>query len=314
VRVNAPGYQMLGFLVDPRIMPVDVESTETQSESALTTTMHFSWANPVPGRWSLDLAQVNGVSSLLTSATISGKIRFNTVRVHASGVPDSVATHLANGVPVAATISITNTGNSEEDFSLDPRSNAGSVLSLASVTDTTGTLPISDFSLIPQFVVPPFTTQLAFAAESTVPINFDASPAFGFPDNVSFSSGHDAVEVLSAPDIPASVWGFGPTEIGPFAGVAPTVPWSAGGFAATKRFDLTVDTASGDIWSALEGLTGGYAPTILEPGQTGSIAVTFTPSGTHGHVVSGFIAVETFNFNTDSSDQLVRIPYKYTIS
>jgi hypothetical protein len=314
VTVSAPGYQVLGFLVDPAIMPVDIESTTTQSQSALTTTMHFSWANPVPGRWSLDLAQINGVSSLLTSATISGKIRFNTVRVQSSGVPDSSSTHLANGVPVTATISIKNTGNSEEDYSLDPRSNASSLLSLASLTDTTGTLPISDFSLIPQFVVPPFTTQLEFAAESTVPINFDASPAFGFPDNISFSAGDDAVEVLSAPDIPASVWGFGPTEIGPFAGTAPTVPWSAGGLAATKGFDLTVDTASGDIWSALEGLTGSYSPTILDPGQTGSITVTFTPSGTHGQVVSGFIAVETFNFNTDSSDQLVRIPYKYKIS
>ncbi len=314
VTVSAPGYQVLGFLVDPRVMPVDVESTETQSELALTTTMHFSWANPAPGRWSLDLAQVNGVSSLLTSATISGKIRFNTVRVHSSGVPDSFATHLASGVPVTATISIKNTGNSEEDYSLDPRSNSSSQLSLASLTDTTGTLPISDFSLVPQFVVPPFTSQLAFAAELTVPINFDASPAFGFPDNISFSSGDDAVELLTAPDIPASVWGFGPTEIGPFAGTAPTVPWSAGGAAATKTFDLTVGTASGDIWSALEGLTGGYTPTILDPGQTGSIAVTFTPSGSHGQMVSGFIAVETFNFNTDSSDQLVRIPYRYTIS
>ena len=285
VTVSAPGYQVLGFLVDPRIMPVDIESTETQGQSALTTTMHFSWANPTRGRWSLDLAQVNGVSSLLTSARISGKIRFNTVRVHASGVPNSAAVHLANGVPVAATISITNTGNSEEDFSLDPRNNSSSALSLASLTDTTGTLPISDFSLIPQFVVPPFTSQLEFAAESTVPINFDASPAFGFPDNISLSSGDDAVEDLSAPDIPASVWGFGPTEIGPFAGVAPTVPWSAGGVAATKTFDLTVDTASGDIWSALEGLTGSYNPILLDPGQSGSIAVTFTPSGTHGQVV-----------------------------
>jgi hypothetical protein len=53
---------------------------------------------------------------------------------------------------------------------------------------------------------------------------------------------------------------------------------------------------------------------VLQPGQSGDITVTITPNGPKGTIVSGFLAVETFNFNTFSSDQLVSISYTYSIS
>jgi hypothetical protein len=42
--------------------------------------------------------------------------------------------------------------------------------------------------------------------------------------------------------------------------------------------------------------------------------VTITPSASRGTVVSGFLAVETWNPNTVSSDELIGIPYRYRVS
>ena len=184
------------------------------------------------------------------------------------------------------------------------------MISLNSVTPTSGALPIASFPW-PLFVVPPFSSKLSIAASSTVPINFDSSPNFGYPDVLSVQRGTNAVVTLQAPDIAASLWSCTPTEI--TTGLAVSTTYSCGADATTKAFDPAVDSSTGNIWSALEGTTATYNPLVLLPGQSGNITVTITPNGSKGTNVSGFLAVETFNFLTDSSDQLVNLPYKYKI-
>ena len=314
VSTAAPGYQLVGFLADPNISPVDVQGTSAQDGSGLNgQTLHLTWANPVPGRWNLDLATLFGNQSLLTSTRVSGTIRFDRARVSATGVPDSPSTVLASGVTTTATIHVVNTGNSPAEYSIDPRLSEDSVLSLNSLTSTGGTLPldVTGVGNVPQFVVPPFSTRLDIAAASTVPIDFTTSPFFGSPEILSAQSGDNAVVTYQAPDIPASLWSCPPTEFGP--GPSTPAPYSCGADAVTKAFDPAVDSSTGNIWSALEGLTGTYAPLVLQPGQSGDITLTITPDGPAGQVVSGFLAVETFNFTTVSSDQLVQIPYTYKV-
>ena len=51
----------------------------------------------------------------------------------------------------------------------------------------------------------------------------------------------------------------------------------------------------------------------LAPGQTGTITLTITPSAAKGTVVRGFIGVDTLNLGTISGDELVNIPYTYTV-
>jgi hypothetical protein len=51
----------------------------------------------------------------------------------------------------------------------------------------------------------------------------------------------------------------------------------------------------------------------LAPGQTGTITLTITPSAPKGTVVRGFISVDTINLATGSGDELVNIPYSYTV-
>jgi hypothetical protein len=41
--------------------------------------------------------------------------------------------------------------------------------------------------------------------------------------------------------------------------------------------------------------------------------VTFTPSGRRGHVVHGFLGLDTLNLFTSSGDEITKIPYEYRI-
>jgi hypothetical protein len=312
VKVGAPGYQLYGFLVDPNRSPVDVQGTALQDGSgANLQTMHLTWANPTPGRWSLDLTQVFGIQSLLTSVPVTGTISFGAPPVTATGVPNGRTLRAAGG-PVTATVHVVNTGNSPAEYSIDPRLNQNEVLSLATLTTSSGELPITDTASpsIPQFLVPPFSTRLDVAASSTVPIDFTTSPAFGSPEILS-STGDQAVVTYTAPDIPASAWSCPPTEIGP--GPSTPAPFSCGADAVTAAFDPAVTSSTGNAWSAFEGVTDTYDPLVLQPGQSGDITVTFTPTGPRGSAVSGFLAVETFNYNTLSSDQVASIPYSYRV-
>jgi hypothetical protein len=54
-------------------------------------------------------------------------------------------------------------------------------------------------------------------------------------------------------------------------------------------------------------------PITLNPGQTGTIVVTITPSGASGTVVHGTLYIDNFDFLTDGGDELVALPYTYTI-
>jgi hypothetical protein len=54
-------------------------------------------------------------------------------------------------------------------------------------------------------------------------------------------------------------------------------------------------------------------PVILDPGQSATMTVTITPSGRAGSVVRGHLYIDTFNFFLPSGDELIDLPYTYTI-
>jgi hypothetical protein len=74
-----------------------------------------------------------------------------------------------------------------------------------------------------------------------------------------------------------------------------------------------VTASTGDVWAETVNPNATYNPLTLAPGQTGTIALTFTPSAPKGTVVRGFIGVDTFNSFTLAGDQLANIPYTYTV-
>jgi hypothetical protein len=73
--------------------------------------------------------------------------------------------------------------------------------------------------------------------------------------------------------------------------------------------------STGDPWADL--VLGGttYSPLILAPGESGTITVALTPNpAAVGSTVSGYLYVDTYNSNTGTGDEVIRVPYAYTIS
>jgi hypothetical protein len=317
ISVSSPGYQVLAFLVDPTGTPVDVQSSMNWSDPNVNG-QHISLfrQNPAPGRWSLLVVQINNVQSILTSASFSAQLAYDTVQAAAHGLPQSATRVVHAGKTVQARIRVTNTGSEPEGYMIDARRNQDTILSLTSIAGNPASepLPISDASTIPQFVVPPFSPAAVVAATSTVPITLDTSPDFGTPDVEGSSIGDSSIAFLHANELPASVYSCAPAEQGPFSGTAAATTFSCGAEALTNAFAPDVSTSAGNLWADLETGSNTYSPLVLGPGQSGTITVDITPTDAAGTSVSGFLTLETFNFNTLSSDEVTTFPYAYTVS
>ena len=74
---------------------------------------------------------------------------------------------LAPGSTVTAHVTVKNTGVEPETYQLDPRTTSQTPYDGVSTEDTSGTLPITVDDSIPQYVVPPFSTQLKMDASTT---------------------------------------------------------------------------------------------------------------------------------------------------
>jgi hypothetical protein len=323
------GYLLMGQLVDPNGNAVDSQLSFQQVDllghSDNTNAVQLVWANPTPGTWRVNIA--NGlfylpgldVYSGLTHATLHGTVSLDTSRVSATGLPSGT---LTPGSTVTAHVTVKNTGVEPETYQLDPRTTTQTPYPGVSETDTSGTLPISFDDSIPEYFVPPFSTQLKVNASTTgsTPIKFDISPYWGAPDVLSpTSSGGTTSVTLTNPF--ASEWAPAAAEVGPFAGPATPESYSTSATLTTLGFDHNVTSSTGNWWDFV--LNGGAQPDslFLLPGDSGTMDLTFTvPNGPAGTTVSGMIPVETFGTNSYylgvgdwSSDVLKVLNYSYTL-
>jgi len=120
--------------------------------------------------------------------------------------------------------------------------------------------------------------------------------------------------------------------------------------ARGQLFDPAVSSTTGDIWAAAIDPSGNQAatnllrrgrslqakinsgtavttsrptsdaaaptatgPVTLFPGQTTTITVTITPTAAPHSVVRGHLYIDTFGFLTGSGDELIDLPYTYTV-
>ena len=99
----------------------------------------------------------------------------------------------------------------------------------------------------------------------------------------------------------------------PSAGECEPVTTSA--FVLMHAFDAAVAADSGDLWADLTLNTATFNPLVLPPGATGTINLVITPDPTQvGKTITGFVYIDTFNPNVTTGDEVVRIPYSYTIA
>jgi subtilisin family serine protease len=310
VSLADPDYGLEGFLIDPNGEPLDAQTTANDN-LAPGPTMQFFHGSPAPGLWTLVLLVAVPVNGARLSEPFTGALSFTAPSVASSGIPNSPSTVLPAGQPVTATIKVTNTGNISKDFFADPRLNGKVPQQLLGADVNDVTLPLS-LAAQPNWLVPTNTETLVVGAQGTAPITMDVSWAFGDPDVLGLSSGNNSVAALTAPEIAPGLFFGIPEATGPFTSpTSATVNLAA--VANTNPFDSAVTSTSGDAWAQSVNPTAPYSPLTLDPGQTGTITLTITPSAPKGTIVRGFIGVDTLNLGTISGDELVNIPYTYKV-
>jgi hypothetical protein len=312
------GYLLEGLLVDPQGMQLSVELNVDPFGNPQYALQLFR-ENPQPGHWKFVLVQDYYSSGNQTSLPFTARIGFNTAAVSAPGLPNDPNFMLsASATPVTIAIQVTNTGAVTEAYLADARLNALGVSSLALRScAATATGPCG------YFYVPTEVSRIHFVAQSPSPINMDAFNDVGYivggtssPDIYAKQvSPGTVVASLSEPEVPYSVWIVNPSLIGPYgSGGAPTTPIKMRAFALMQPFDAAVSADSGDIWADLTLGTNTFNPLILPSGESGTINVTITPDPNQvGKTISGFMYIDTFNPVVSTGDEVVRIPYSYTI-
>jgi len=329
--ISDPLYTLEGLLIDPNGMELSVEPNFDANGNS-TGAMQLNRANPQPGRWRFILLVDYYTSGNQTSLPFSAQIGFDTAQVSASTLPNDPATTLSSsGAPVVVPISVTNTGGLAQAYFADARLNTSTALSFGTFADCSldsggapvTTLPYSCFGTY----LPTQVRSVVFVAQSNVPITMDVANDVGYlvggtgaPDIYSQPIGPDTIAAaLSVPEVPWSLWLLFPSEIGPYgAAGAPTAPIATEAILKLKAFDASVSANTGDLWSDI---TFGTNTTnnlqnllVLGPGETGTINLTITPNPAQvGSTVRGRIYIDTFNSTVITGDEVVSLPYSYTV-
>jgi hypothetical protein len=319
-----PGYILEGVLVDPNGMELSVQPSLDPSGNPQFGLQLFK-NNPQAGQWQFVLLLDYFSSGNQTTLPFTARIGFNGAHIVATGLPDSASVMLSSSLTTTATISLLNTGSVTQQFFADARLTATGVIALpvAAVPNTTCVVSVTLPGACGQFVVPPETSTVQFTAKSTVPLNMDAFNAAGFlfgitgsPDIFAKKTAANTVTAsLTAPEIPWGIWDVSPSEIGPYGSAgAPTRKVTMTASATTRQFDSGISADSGDIWADDVLGTTTFNPLVLGSGEAGTITLSIKPSASEvGKTVSGFIYVDTFNPNVGTGDEVVQIPYTYTV-
>jgi Subtilase family/Peptidase inhibitor I9 len=328
LQVSDPLYLLEGLLVDANGMQLSV-GMNVNATGNTAGAMQLNRANPMPGRWRFILLVDYFTSGNQTTLPFTAQIDLNTAQVSARGLPNNPGTRLsASAAAVVVPVTITNNGGLAQAYFADARLHSvttmqfGTFLEPAPPNGSCGPaqLPGACFGTY----LPTQVRSAEFLAQSTVPIMMDVANNVGFyvggtgaPDlNATPIGGGIIAASVSEPEVPWSLWVMFPSEIGPFgAAGAPTAPVATAAIANLKAFDSAVSSDAGDLWSDVTFGTNTFNPLVLGPGQSGTIHVTIKPSAALvGKVVSGTIYIDTFNGTVQTGDEVVAIPYSYTVT
>jgi hypothetical protein len=314
-------YLLEGLLVDPRGMQLSVEPN-VDAAGNTSFNMQLDRSHPMAGRWRFILLLNFFTSGNQTTLPFTAQIGFNTAQVSATGLPNDPKTKLsASAAPLVVPINITNNSGLSTAYFADARLEGLTALPLGTVSACgVPQLPYGCWAVL----LPTQVRSAQFVAQAGAPITMDAFGDTGYivggtgvPDVAARPVGPNTVAAsLTEPEVPWGEWLMFPTLIGPYGSAgAPPTPVTTSVLVQLKAFDAAMSADSGDLWSDVTFGTNTYSPLVLAPGQSGTIHVTITPNPTQvGTTVRGFIYVDTFNPTVQTGDEVVRIPYSYTIA
>ncbi len=325
------GYVLQGELVDPNGMELSVQEN-LDPFGDLQYGLQLFRSNPQPGRWRFVLLQNYFSSGNQTSLPFTARIGFNTAQVTATGLPNDPSVMLsASAPPVVIPIQVTNTGAVTEAYFADARLTTRTVAVFAPqiiacpfiTTPPSTTLP----GYCALFFLPTEAKDAQFVAVSSAPITMDAFNYAGLDTAEVGNTGSPdiyakqispgtVVASLSEPEVPWGPWIASPALIGPFGPAgAPTKPVATAAFALIQAFDSAVSADSGDLWADITLGTNTFNPLFLPSGESGTIHVSIKPNPSRvGQTVRGYVYIDTFNPYVDTGDEVVRIPYSYTVA
>ncbi len=330
------GDGVVAYLVDPEGETVASSSNltlDSAGQSAISTdAVNVYKDDPEAGTWYLRLDWLQPVSGAELAEPFHGAIRFNQVNV-GSNLPTRRG-QLEQGKTYTFDVFVRNTAQSPETFFLDPRTDQLADVPLVDLfgagTDQNYALPLPLGAPLPSYVVPTDTREIKTSISGSVPVTYDVEPYPGDPDlspavsapGVTATQSGDSASLDFTPggEVSPGLWYLNPSEIGPYPGTgAPAATASDSFVAVTPAFDPTVSPSTGDLWSAYQGLSQGFSPVYLEPGQTAVIPLTITPTASPGTWVSGVINVDDA-FQDDpvvttlvDGDELAALPYSYRV-
>jgi hypothetical protein len=305
-----------------------------------TPSMQLYRRNPTPGRWVLGLNVTNPVSGFELQQRFTATVAFDTVRIRAD-LPNSRSTVLPAGQAVDVPVTITNTGVAPLTFFADGRLDRIGDIALAELSGNSTDIPLPvPPGITPFWLVPTDANRLTVAASATQPVNLDIFYNSGQPERYSAFQGNGATVRVNASQVSPGIWNADVGQHGPFAEPAPPGLVSVAAVARGQLFDPAVTSSTGDIWlagvdpsahatiaarirAARQRHTAGTrstaadpappGPVTIAPGQSMTITVTITPSAPKNTVVRGHLYIDTFSFITAGGDELIDLPYTYTV-
>ena len=326
---NNPNNPFDAWLVSPQGEALAFAANELPNSFSHTTSFtneigaQAHVLSPAQGAWTLIVLFAPQVSGTAISEPFTVNTSESAVPASASGLPTSTSTKLKAGQPVTTNVTVKNTGSAPEAFFLDARQPTNTVLNLQALHGPDTTEPVTFNSNVPVYLVPSQTSSFIEQASTTgsTPILFDSASPAGDPDLAS-TAGTSATASLTANPISQGLWDIAPEMVGAFGITGgPSEPVTTSMQATTNAFDPTLTSPTGDVWegSANTAQLANVNPVVVQPGQTGTIPVTVTPTGASGTTDSGTLYVDDANYIlfqrqlAQNGNEVAAIPYAYSV-
>ena len=341
VVLGDPGNEVFATLTAPNQQTYSWNSNVSPDLSQLENGIQDYVDNPMAGRWVLSLEILNPVSGAVTSSPVKVTVRYNSVSASAPQLPTSTRTKLAQGQTITIPVTITDSSVKGLSYFVDPRLDQVGTLSLAELSgNSTFALP-QPASVSPFWLVPSHVSSLSMTAAADQPVNVDLFWQGGNPDVYSSATGNTTTVTATGSTLSPGIWVTDLGQTGPFSGPAPSGTVTVSATAVGQLFDTAVASSVGDFMAA--GVAGQSAsvpfldlgsvgkrlvsqreghnpwascppggPTVTPP-QTTTIMVTITPNAPKGTKVYGHLNIGAFDSLLSNGDELISLPYAYTV-